>query len=72
MKPEEKVVIEIREMEKLVMTNGQYFGDWGILEKRHRTASAFTLEDTDLFYLDAKAFESSFGVYFISLFRGVC
>lgn len=58
----DKFIIETIEHEKLVLTSGHYFGDWGILEKKERIASAFTLEETDLFYIDAKAFENSFGV----------
>ncbi len=45
-----------------MLTSGSYFGEIGIIEKKERTAAAYTLEDCDLFCLDAKAFEFSFGV----------
>jgi CRP-like cAMP-binding protein len=53
--------IEI-ETEILQLTDGNYFGDWGILEKKQRSASAIALEETELFVLDSKTFEITFGV----------
>jgi CRP-like cAMP-binding protein len=50
------------EEELNVLTSGCYFGEIGIIERKERTAAAYALEDCDLFCLDAKAFEFSFGV----------
>ncbi len=56
-----KLVYEITEKEILTRVNGEYFGDWGIIEGNTRKASALTLEDTELFTLDTDSFNSSFG-----------
>jgi hypothetical protein len=61
--------IETIEKELVMLTTGQYFGEWGILEKKSRTAAAYTLEDTDLFVIDGKSFESSFGVIFMYILK---
>jgi CRP-like cAMP-binding protein len=53
------------EEEKLVLLDGQCFGEWGLIYKKERSASAFCLEDTDLFCLDASSFEYSFNVFYI-------
>jgi len=38
------------------------FGDWGLLDKVERAASALSMETTDLFLLDSKAFAAAFQV----------
>jgi CRP-like cAMP-binding protein len=61
---------EITEQEIIELSEGNYFGDWGILEKRMRSASAYASEETELFLLDSKIFELTFGVrYRLFLFR---
>ncbi len=57
----QKTVFEVLEKEILTRTTGEYFGEWGIIEGSTRRASAYTLEDTELFILDAEAFTGSFG-----------
>jgi CRP-like cAMP-binding protein len=50
------------EDEKFILFSGQCFGEWGLIYKKERTASAYCLEDCDLFALEAQAFETSFNV----------
>lgn len=52
---------KVKEEEKVVciLQNGEYFGDWGLLESKLRYASAFAYVDTDLFYLTRDKFEHS-------------
>lgn len=52
---------KVKEEEKVVciLQNGEYFGDWGLLESKLRYASAFAFVDTDLFYLTRDKFEHS-------------
>jgi CRP-like cAMP-binding protein len=57
-----KEVTETIEEEKLILVEGQCFGEWGLIYKKDRTASALCVEDTDLFFLDAGAFDLSFNV----------
>jgi hypothetical protein len=44
----------------MVLTEGFCFGEWGLIEKKERYASAYALEKTDLFILDKHAFNLSF------------
>lgn len=57
-----KNLIDYTEHEVLVLTEGQYFGEWGVLERKLRNASAVAAEDSDIFLLDTKSFEQSLGV----------
>ena len=45
------------EEEKFQLTQGMCFGEWALAYNIPRTASAYTLENTDLFYLDKDAFD---------------
>lgn len=54
-----------KEEEKFVLGEGQCFGEWGLIYKKDRTASAYALETTDLFMLDSSSFETSFSVKLI-------
>ena len=56
-----KTVTEVYELEKTTLSAGEYFGEKGIMERNPRTASAYTLEDTVLFIIDAYPFSLSFG-----------
>jgi CRP-like cAMP-binding protein len=51
--------------ELVVLNQGQYFGEWGIIENKVRKASAIALEDCDMFLLDKKYFLQTIGVYFV-------
>lgn len=59
-KPPEPDLTE--EEEKFVISAGQCFGEWGLLNKSERSSSALCLEDCDLFVLNAQSFELSFNV----------
>lgn len=59
-------VPEFQDEEKFILLEGQCFGEWGLIYKKERIASALALETTDLFTLDANSFDTSFNVsYFI-------
>ena len=49
------------EYEKILFLPGMCFGEWGIVNKTTRSASAYCAEDTDVFYLEKE--------YFINYFR---
>lgn len=51
---------DYEEVEKVQIGNGMCFGEWGLVYNIPRTASAITVEDTHLFYLDKDNFDSSF------------
>lgn len=44
------------EEERIVLLPGACFGEWALIYNTIRTASAYALEDTDLFYLDKDDF----------------
>lgn len=48
------------EEEVIQINDGHCFGEWGLINKRNRTSSAFTIEDTYLFFLDKESFMHSF------------
>ena len=48
--------------ELVVFSQGQHFGEWGIIERKVRKASAVAIEDVDMFLLDKKYFDISIGV----------
>ncbi len=50
------------EEEVVQLTDGMCFGDWGLLDKVERAASAYSLETTDLFMLNTKDFATAFQV----------
>lgn len=52
----------------VVLKDGQYFGEWGVIEDLPRKASAIAVEDTDIFIIDKKTFNNSIGVI-ITLLR---
>jgi CRP-like cAMP-binding protein len=45
-----------------VFSQGQHFGEWGIIENKTRKASAVALEDVDMFLLDKRYFVTTIGV----------
>jgi len=45
-----------------MLSAGMCFGEWGLLNKVNRSASASACEDTDLFMLNSKDFEFAFKV----------
>jgi CRP-like cAMP-binding protein len=49
----------------VIFSQGQHFGEWGIIEKKVRKASAIAIEDVDMFLLDKKYFDISIGVFII-------
>lgn len=51
------------EEERLVLTSGMCFGEWAIIYNTARQASAFALEDTEMFYLEKEEFEVAFSVF---------
>lgn len=57
-----KDIVEWVEEDKLTIYPGQCFGDWGLIYKTERSSSAYCLEDTDVFMLDAHCFDLSFSV----------
>jgi CRP-like cAMP-binding protein len=48
------------EKEVMILTNGMAFGEWAMIYNIERTASAYTIEDTHLFYLSKEYFELVF------------
>jgi CRP-like cAMP-binding protein len=48
------------EDEKTQMNEGMCFGEWALIYNIPRTASAYALEDTDLFYIDKEFFDITF------------
>ena len=46
--------------EKVKLYEGMCFGEWGIVYKAARTASAYTLEDTHIIYIDKDFFKICF------------
>ena len=66
-----KEQMELIEKEKLVLNEGQCFGEWGLIYKKERSASAYCVEDCDLYMLDIVYFDICFSVslliYFIFL-----
>lgn len=44
------------ETEIVVLKAGDYFGEWGLLEEKRRTASAYACSDVNLFIMSPKAF----------------
>ena len=50
------------EEEKLRLSEGMCFGEWGLIYNKERTASAIVIEDADLFTLDKDNFDLSFAV----------
>jgi hypothetical protein len=50
------------EIEKLSLGDGMCFGEWALIYDIARSASAYTLEDSHLFYLDKEFFDISFRV----------
>lgn len=46
-----------KEVERIVLNQGTCFGEWALIYNSMRTASAFALEDVDLFYLDKEDFD---------------
>lgn len=49
--PESKEEIEI-----VRLKSGDYFGEWGLLEEKRRTASAYACTDSNLFIMSPKSF----------------
>ncbi len=47
------------EVENMQLTDGMCFGEFSLLNGRPRSASAYTLEDTHLFFLEKEAFDVS-------------
>jgi CRP-like cAMP-binding protein len=58
---DDKKVQEIEE-ELVVFSQGQHFGEWGLIEGKSRKASAVALEDVDMFLLDKRYFVLTIGV----------
>lgn len=50
---------DLLEEERTRMNPGMCFGEWALIYKITRTASAYCLEDVDLFYLERDVFEST-------------
>jgi len=48
-----------KEVENMQLTDGMCFGEWSLLNGRPRSASAYTLEDTHLFFLEKESFDVS-------------
>lgn len=46
------------EYEKVLFKPGMCFGEWGIVNKTYRSASAYCVEDTDVFYLEKEFFNN--------------
>jgi CRP-like cAMP-binding protein len=57
---------EIIETEKLQLNEGQCFGEWGLIYRKERSASAYCIEDCDLYLLDINYFDLCFSVKFIA------
>jgi len=57
-----KTILHTEEEEILQLTDGQYFGEWGIIDEKPRMSSAYALEDCDLFIIDKRPFINSIGV----------
>lgn len=57
----------MREEEVFVMSEGMCFGHWAIIYRKERSASAYALEDTDLFVLNESNFNECFNV--ITIFK---
>lgn len=60
-------VSEFIETEKLQLNEGQCFGEWGLIYRKERSASAYCIEDCDLYLLDVNYFDLCFSVKIISL-----
>ncbi len=56
-----------KEEELVILQEGQYFGEWGVIEDKPRKANVIALEDTDFFVIDKKSFNSTIGVYYAYL-----
>ena len=48
---------DTKEVERIVLYPGTCFGEWALIYNSMRTASAYALEDVDLFYLDKEDFD---------------
>jgi CRP-like cAMP-binding protein len=60
--------ITIEEEEEInQLSDGQYFGEYGVIEAQPRVASAYAMEDTHLFVIDRNTFNKSIGVIIILL-----
>jgi CRP-like cAMP-binding protein len=57
-----KELLEFVETEKLQLNEGQCFGEWGLIYRKERSASAYCLEDCDLYLLDIMYFDICFSV----------
>jgi hypothetical protein len=53
------------EEELVIFSHGQHFGEWVIIENKHRKASAIAIEDVNMFQLDKKFFDITIGVVFV-------
>ncbi len=62
-----KTILLNEEEEILQLTDGQYFGEWGIINEKPRMCSSYALEDCDLFILDKRPFINSIGVFLLIL-----
>ncbi len=60
-----RITDEIEEEERLQLGNGSCFGEWSSIYNKRRSASAFVLEDTDLFFLDNDIFQEHLLKYII-------
>lgn len=58
---------EFIETEKLQLNEGQCFGEWGLIYRKERSASAYCIEDCDLYLLDVNYFDLCFSVKIICL-----
>ena len=65
--PVPKVFITEEEEELQILSDGQYFGEYGVIEDKPRRASAYALEDCHLFLIDKANFNKSIGVLLIYL-----
>ena len=45
--------------EVVLLQNGDYFGDWGLIDKKKRNASAYVVEDSKVMIMNQKAFLST-------------
>lgn len=45
--------------EVVLLQNGDYFGDWGLIDKKKRNASAYVVEDSKVMIMHQKAFLST-------------
>jgi CRP-like cAMP-binding protein len=61
--PKTMIIEEEEEINQL--TDGQYFGEYDVIEARPRLASAYAIEDTHLFVIDRTTFNKSIGVRYI-------